>query len=635
MSSHQHKIPHPENIWNRTTTETREIKSQPNHIQALFKKQVHTIIQQVKRVLTKNSPNMKELQELENKVQTISDIQWIVRIIIDFIITKRMNRQLTKVNKKLMEENRLLREESNILNMLDSIIKTDASGIILEANGEFIRASGYTREELVGRKIWFHSSWIHTQEFWNTFWDTLNSKKIWQGNICNQRKDWTQFWLKTIVKPLLWSENEVTWYLVVYQDITKEKQNEDINRENTSIPGRQKLMETLASEWEKTLIVIHVNNLSQINTLYGPDAWDEAFKQSIQWLQHFIEPMEWKLYKLSGAELAIVFNKVVPQHLIHALESEFYWFKFEYLNTYIPLSFSGWAVIDGFSWYEMYLRGYLALQDSQRKGCFIVYDPQNLSINWYSENLKTIRLIEQAFEKHLITTFWQIIYHSRSERIKVEILMRMYTDESRTKFLLPDTVLPLIDMIGNYRKLMTERIVEDSFSQMQHIDCEFNINVGSKEVTNPQFIGYISEMIEKYHISPKNIVFEILEEVKSVDEENIRSFIYWLKWLGCKVAIDDFWTEYAGSKRAMNSHFDYIKIDMSRVRDVHMDENKQLFIQTTVDYAHKMGMEAVAEWIEKKAERDMLIELDVDWFQWFLFARPEPLEKLIHDWKLQ
>jgi EAL domain-containing protein (putative c-di-GMP-specific phosphodiesterase class I) len=79
---------------------------------------------------------------------------------------------------------------------------------------------------------------------------------------------------------------------------------------------------------------------------------------------------------------------------------------------------------------------------------------------------------------------------------------------------------------------------------------------------------------------------------------------------------------YAGLTSFALLEPEVVKLDMSLVRDVHQSPTKQKVIRSMTSLCKELGMLVVAEGVETPAERDMLIELDCDLLQGFLFARP-------------
>lgn len=87
-------------------------------------------------------------------------------------------------------------------------------------------------------------------------------------------------------------------------------------------------------------------------------------------------------------------------------------------------------------------------------------------------------------------------------------------------------------------------------------------------------------------------------------------------------ALDDYGSGYNSELNLLTLNPRYVKVDVTIVRDVDVDENKQQIVKNIVEYAHQRGMQIIAEGIETGAELKKLLEIGVDLLQGFYLARP-------------
>jgi len=128
------------------------------------------------------------------------------------------------------------------------------------------------------------------------------------------------------------------------------------------------------------------------------------------------------------------------------------------------------------------------------------------------------------------------------------------------------------------------------------------------------------------------IVLEITER-SSLDEiPEARSTVERLRGLGFRVAIDDLGAGYAGLNSFAVLEPDYVKLDMSLIRDVDRSSVKQKLIRSMTRLCRDMGVTVVAEGIETTQERDVVIELGCDLLQGYLLARPGKPFPAIEKW---
>ncbi|MFN4082466.1 MAG: PAS domain S-box protein [Bacteroidia bacterium] len=104
---------------------------------------------------------------------------------------------------------------------------SDAKGIILSVNDRFCNISGYNKEELIGKTHSLLKSKFHDKKFWDSFMQTIESGKIWNGEICNLSKNNSIYWVETSVIPFLNEDGKPYQYLYIGFDITNRKRFED------------------------------------------------------------------------------------------------------------------------------------------------------------------------------------------------------------------------------------------------------------------------------------------------------------------------------------------------------------------------------------------------------------------------
>ena len=117
-------------------------------------------------------------------------------------------------------------------------------------------------------------------------------------------------------------------------------------------------------------------------------------------------------------------------------------------------------------------------------------------------------------------------------------------------------------------------------------------------------------------------VFELTEQDTTTDEE-----LYRLKSL-CKtgssaqIAIDDYGTGHSNIVNVLRYTPQIIKIDRELICGIQSDQNKQLFVRNTIDFAHQNGIKALAEGVETSEELKTVIDYGVDLIQGYYTGRP-------------
>lgn len=129
----------------------------------------------------------------------------------------------------------------------------------------------------------------------------------------------------------------------------------------------------------------------------------------------------------------------------------------------------------------------------------------------------------------------------------------------------------------------------------------------------------------------RRVVLEITERAAIDDIKDVRARIGALRTMGYRIAVDDLGAGYAGLASFATLEPDFVKFDMSLIRDVHTSTIRRKLIGAMTTLCRDMGMRVVAEGIEVVEERDTVLDLGVELFQGYLLGRPgRPFPK--HVW---
>lgn len=118
------------------------------------------------------------------------------------------------------------------------------------------------------------------------------------------------------------------------------------------------------------------------------------------------------------------------------------------------------------------------------------------------------------------------------------------------------------------------------------------------------------------------VVLEITERASLDEVKDAREKILELRRMGFRIAIDDLGAGYAGLTSFATLEPEYVKLDMSLVRDVDQNPTKEKLIRSMTSLCKELGIAVVAEGVETIPERDALVELGCDLLQGYLLAKP-------------
>lgn len=109
----------------------------------------------------------------------------------------------------------------------DSIVITDKQGTIEYVNPAFVKVTGYTSSEAIGKNPRILQSGKTARTVYEDMWKTLLSGKTWHGELLNKKKDGSFYWESATFSPVFDDHGEITHFLAIKKEITKEKEIAD------------------------------------------------------------------------------------------------------------------------------------------------------------------------------------------------------------------------------------------------------------------------------------------------------------------------------------------------------------------------------------------------------------------------
>lgn len=149
------------------------------------------------------------------------------------------------------------------------------------------------------------------------------------------------------------------------------------------------------------------------------------------------------------------------------------------------------------------------------------------------------------------------------------------------------------------------------------------INCLPSAVLDPDFRdAYLKSFLEELKITPANIVLEVTEREAIENYELFKEAVSYYSGLGFAIAVDDTGAGYSSLETVVELKPDFIKLDISIVRDIDKNILKQELIKAIMALSKEMNSTVIAEGVETEEELNTLREIGIDFGQGFLFARP-------------
>lgn len=135
--------------------------------------------------------------------------------------------------------------------------------------------------------------------------------------------------------------------------------------------------------------------------------------------------------------------------------------------------------------------------------------------------------------------------------------------------------------------------------------------------------GMTKSYLKRYGILPDNIVFEISERTDIKEVEAFQKTVSHYERQKYEIAIDDFGKGYAGFNRIFFLQPQYVKIDISLIKNIDKDSVKASMVEGFVKFCRDDGIMLIAEGVETKEELEKLVRLRVDYAQGYYLGKPK------------
>lgn len=245
--------------------------------------------------------------------------------------------------------------------------------------------------------------------------------------------------------------------------------------------------------------------------------------------------------------------------------------------------------------------------------------------NLFEENDNLIECIEYNIKENLVEAYFQKIVSCISEKtIKYEALMRL--KDKNGKILFPGSFIQKSKTYRLYPKLMSILIIKVINIIKEH-KLNISINLDYSDLINPNIKTLLLNSLKENDIG-KYLTIEILESEKIKEYELINSFIKELKEYEVKIAIDDFGSGFSNYENILNLDIDYIKIDGSLIKKIHIEIYRNL-IKSIVQFCKIHNIKVIAEFVSDIKIFRNVKSLEIDYAQGYYFNKAQELKEIL------
>jgi len=500
------------------------------------------------------------------------------------------------------------------------LTKTDIEGNITFVNDNFCKISGYSKDELIGKKHSIIKSYNIKQNLFEDMWKTILDGKRWNGIVENIAKDGTPFYMDTNIYPVKNEKGEIVEFIAFRNNLTHYIHLLNFDT-LTGLKNRDSLKNEIETDKTYILTVVNIDNFSEINEFYGGFIGDKIIIECAKRLKNIFSGSS--VFRLHGDEFAILkqlpfkykkeeISNIVKNKLKSIFERSFYIDEIELPVTATSGSYIGQQ--------NILRNANIAYKNAKSKNIsFSTYDDDMLlRFANFSNNKRVAFDIKEAIKDDKVIPYYQPIIDNRTGKIvKYEALARLVKE---SELIMPKAFINISKKIKYYSKI-TRAMIQKSFENFSCFDnLGFSVNLTVEDIANVRTFNFIVEKLSN-NKNNHNVTFELVESDGIDDFELFNKFVDVVKQFGAKISIDDFGTGYSNFSYLAKIEPDFLKIDGSLIKNI---ENYKDFdvVKTMVDFAKMYNIKTIAEFVENEEILVLIKELGIDYSQGYHFGKP-------------
>ncbi len=398
--------------------------------------------------------------------------------------------------------------------------------------------------------------------------------------------------------------------------------------ENEDIPNAAAMNMDICLKGYDRVCMINVFDVSSMETVFPQRMIKLTYKNYISNCVSYAKKKRYNIYSLNKWHVAIA----APSYMVslsefakdmEVLQKKLFEATAEYIAI-VPM----FCIIDDCTVDNVNPVYYSARVEMMQKNIqFYIRDAKYGMLDEESirERYHMVNVINYAIAHDKVIPYFQGIYDNASNMIHhYESLMRL--EDENGKLYYPGSFLDVARSYGLLYDSLSAIMIRKVFEKFRYLtDKSVSLNLSFRDIKNHEITDYIFEFLSTAK-HPENFVFEILENEDIDDYDELVAFVDRIHDLGGQISIDDFGSGYSNLQHIASIHSDYLKIDGSIVKRCCDDEQSAKLIALIASWKNlsKNKVSIIAEFVENENIQNMLMDLDIDFSQGYLFSKPSP-----------
>ncbi|WP_310468055.1 EAL domain-containing protein [Sphingomonas sp.] len=189
----------------------------------------------------------------------------------------------------------------------------------------------------------------------------------------------------------------------------------------------------------------------------------------------------------------------------------------------------------------------------------------------------------------------------------------------------PDEFIPLAETTGVIREV-TAFALRTAMADLARwardgVELRIAVNVSAVDLASPDFAETVGAIQDQFQVPPSRLTLEVTESALIRSPAEAVATLVALRERGVRLAVDDYGTGQSTLSYLKHLPVHELKIDKSFVTALTTSDSDAIMVRSTINLAHELGLEVVAEGVEDRATLDLLRELGCDYAQGFFIGK--------------
>ncbi|MDO6564795.1 EAL domain-containing protein [Amphritea sp. 1_MG-2023] len=231
--------------------------------------------------------------------------------------------------------------------------------------------------------------------------------------------------------------------------------------------------------------------------------------------------------------------------------------------------------------------------------------------------------LRQAIKEDKLFVCYQPLVKNDGRIVGAEALVRWV--DGKNGLLNPTTFIPIAEMTDLIchlgRWVLTDVCQQMAAWEKAGKKLVVSVNISPREFQQNDFVEQVQDIVLNTGVRAEYLVFELTEGILLHNIDGVRTKMQRLSRLGIRFSLDDFGTGYSSLQYLKQLPLDTLKIDQSFVQDITTDSSDAAIVSTIIAMAQTLGINVVAEGVERREELEYLERWGCQLFQGFYFSQ--------------